>query len=89
MPKFTVHFTTTASASVDVEIPEETIAEEGVETAVFSLIEGGMINTPSICARCSGWGRDFGLSIDGEWFAYQATDENGNVVYDDGKSQEG
>lgn len=85
MPKFTVHFTTTASASVEVEISDEEIAEEGLEIAVANLIESGSIDTPSICARCSGWGRSYGLEIDGEWNAYQATNEDGKVVYGEDK----
>ena len=67
------------------EISDEEIAEEGLEIAVANLIESGSIDTPSICARCSGWGQSYGLEIVGEWNAYQATNEDGKVVYGEDK----
>lgn len=85
MPKFTVYFTTTASASVEVEIPQKTIDEEGVHSAVADLVESGLIDTPGICARCGGWGQTYSLELSGEWDTHQATDEDGKVVYGEGQ----
>lgn len=87
MPRFTVHSTTTASSAVKIDVSDEAIAEDGLEIAVASVIEGGMIDMPDVCARCSGWGHDYSLEIDGEWNTYQVTDEDGKVVW--GEGQEG
>ena len=85
MPKFTVYFTTTASASVEVEIPQETIDEEGVYVAVASLVESGLIDTPDICARCGGWGHTYSLELSGEWDTNNVTDEYDKVVWGEGQ----
>lgn len=87
MPKFTVHSTTTASSAVEVEISDEAIAEDGLEIAVASLIESGIVDMPSVCARCSGWGQTFSLEVDGEWNTYQVTDEDGKVVWGEGQEE--
>lgn len=88
MPKFNVHFTTTASATVEVEISDEDIAEEGLSIAVANLVEGGMIDTPSICARCSGWGQKYDLEVSGEWDTDEVTDESGRVVWGENQKDE-
>lgn len=81
MPEFTVHFSTTASAAVKVEISDEDIAEHGLDIAIDNLVEGGMIDIPDICARCGGWGQTYSMEVSGEWDTNEVTDERGNTVW--------
>lgn len=54
MPKYDVHMSSTANATVTVEADSPEQAEEVAEF-------------PSICAQCSGWGRDHSLEIGDDW----------------------
>jgi hypothetical protein len=57
MPKYIVWFTTVASTSISVEA-------ENKEAAIDAAYE---CEFPTICAQCSGWGRDFNLELGDEW----------------------
>lgn len=55
---------------IDVNIIIDAVQRDG---------EGG-----SICAQCSGWGRDFTLTLDDDMTGLQVMNEvTGNVIYDD------
>lgn len=61
--KYTVHLTTFASLSIDVEIPDDTDQDKAREAA----IEAALDNAPNgVCAQCSGWGQKWDLEI-GDW----------------------
>lgn len=61
--KYVVHMTTTASLSVEVEIPDD-LDEQAAKAAA---IEEAYQNAPSnVCAQCGGWGREWSLEL-GEW----------------------
>jgi hypothetical protein len=81
VPKFKAHFTTTASATVEVEIPQETIDENGLDIAITDLVESGLIDMPDVCARCGGWRQTYSLELAGEWDTNEVTDEQGNTVW--------
>ena len=84
MPKYRVFLTTTASASIAVDVPEGVTDPEEIAERAWNQGE------PSLCAQCSGWGHPFDLEL-GEWeteihesgslkgVAY-VTDEDGNIV---------
>jgi len=61
MPKYVVHLTTWASTSIEFETDLTDPAE--IEEAFWESEP----NTPSICAQCSGWGRDTNLELGDEW----------------------
>ena len=70
----TVHFTTTASLSVDVDVPDDLDEAEAREKAIelaYDEAPGG------VCAQCSGWGRSFSLDL-AEWEAEEG-DDNGRI----------
>lgn len=60
MAKWRVPLVSYANATVTVEAPDDADPEEIVEAA---LMEG----VPSICAQCSGWGRDYSIDMGDEW----------------------
>jgi hypothetical protein len=55
-PTYTVFLTTTASTCITVEAEDE---ETAIDKAYNKL--------PYICAQCSGWGKDVGIELSGEW----------------------
>lgn len=55
--KFTAYFTTGASIAVSIEADT---AEEAQDKA------DDFDDFPSLCAQCSGWGRDVGIDL-GDW----------------------
>jgi len=74
--KLTVNISTTASATVYVEISDERLAEiaENLGVEVSKLTVDDLtdeiyekMETPSICAQCSGWGRDHSLELGDDW----------------------
>lgn len=77
--KFNVYATTTASASVTVEVDRSVIdacrgdeSESAGELLADRLREEIIERTydegfPSLCARCSGYGRSYSLDLDDEW----------------------
>lgn len=56
MAKFEVHMSTVSSFSVTVEADD---TEDAIEKADDL--------TPSICAQCSGWGKNYGLDLGDTW----------------------
>lgn len=52
MSKFRVTLITTASASIEVEADDRDDA-----------IDAAFEKVPSICAKCGGWGEDYGLEL--------------------------
>lgn len=77
MPQFLVDIQSTASAVVTVDISDETLQELadnlGVEVKdltaddLHDLMYENM-DTPTICAQCSGWGNEkVSLSLGDEW----------------------
>lgn len=71
MPKFTVHFTTTASSSATVEA-------ENYDAA----IESAMAELPAnVCAQCAGWGGSVGIDLGGEWEPESVYDADGKQVW--------
>lgn len=74
MPKYTVYFTQTASASVTIEAPSRDEAEE----AAYQEVPG------SLCASCSGWGSSVGVELGGDWEVFEVEDAQGNLGDFDG-----
>lgn len=77
--KFDVDMESYAHAVITVELTDERLAEIAAdlekpvgeltiddlrEHVVEEAYEQGV---PGICAQCSGWGHDYGLTIDDEW----------------------
>lgn len=59
MATYRIYYTTTASASVEVEADS---FDEALDAAPDLL--------PSdVCAQCGGWGSDYSLELAGEWTA--------------------
>ncbi len=87
--KYRVLIQTVASATVDIEVPDDVTDPD--EIAERALSEG---NLPTLCAQCSGWDKGFSLDL-GDWditehdrgphkgMAY-VLDESGDVVTGDG-----
>lgn len=74
--KFAVNVQTYASATVIADIPNEKLAElaRDLETTVDKLTPDDItdlvyeyIETPGICAQCSGWGQSHSLELGDEW----------------------
>lgn len=57
MPKYRVHYVSTASSTVVVEAEDAIAAREAAEE---------VFEDPSICAQCSGWGQSYSVDL-GEW----------------------
>lgn len=62
MAKYRVSMQTVATTVIEVEVPDdvtdpEEIAERAYEEGTF----------PTICAHCSGWGKDHNLDLGDEW----------------------
>lgn len=66
MSKFVVYFTATVSSPFEVEAEDKASAIE----AAYERFPN-----PSICAQCSGWGKDYGIDL-GDW---EVADENLDV----------
>jgi hypothetical protein len=61
--KVTVYLTTTASMTVEVEVPDDTDPTEVEEKAVELAWE---IAPTDVCAQCGGWREKWSLEL-GEW----------------------
>lgn len=61
MPKYRVYLQTTASATVDVDVPDGMTDPE--EIAEYAYLHG---DTPTLGAQASGWGQPWSLDL-GEW----------------------
>ncbi len=57
MTEYMVYLETPASATITVDVPDDTPEEEIIETAYDMAIDA---------AQCSGWGQKFALEL-GEW----------------------
>lgn len=78
MTKYRVPFNTWAGGSITVDT-DETDPEKILEEAYTEGI-------PSVCAQCSGWGRDFSLEIGDEW--EENRDKEGRpVIYVEGQDE--
>lgn len=80
MTKYRVYVTTTASGTVDIEVPDDVTDPELIAELAFN--EGTF---PTLSAKGSGWGESWSLEL-GDWetevedgVAY-VTDENGDRV---------
>lgn len=88
MPKYRAYFQTTASATVEIDVPDGMTDPE--EIADYAYTHGQM---PSLGAQASGWSQPWSLDL-GEWetvghrmgphqgVAY-VTDMDGNEITDD------
>ena len=80
MPKYRVYLTTTASAAVDIEVPDDVTDPDEIAELAWSESE-----FPTLSAQASGWGRPWSLDL-GEWEADivdgipYVTDEDGEQV---------
>jgi hypothetical protein len=62
--KYRVYLTTTASATLDVEVPDDLGEDEAREQAIEEAIQ----EAPSgVCASCSGYGQEWSLELGGDW----------------------
>ncbi len=82
--KFKVNVTTHASATVIAEIPDEKLQKlaRDLEKTVDELTEDDLtelayeyMETPDICAQCSGWGQSWGLELGDEWDIVEGTEK--------------
>lgn len=78
MAKYTAYFSTSASASVTAEVPDE-VAAEGAEAISEWIFNNGSF--PSPCAHCGGWDQPYSLDL-GEW----ETDTTGSDGKDSGRA---
>ena len=74
--KLKVDISTHASAVITVELSDEKLAQvaEDLGVDVDALTVDDLMDTiyetmdtPQICAQCSGWGQDYGLELGDEW----------------------
>lgn len=61
MPKYRVYLQTVASATVDIDVPDNITDPE--EIAEYAYLNG---ETPTLGAQASGWGKSWSLDL-GEW----------------------
>ncbi len=63
MSTYTVHLTTTASYTIDVEVDDDLDEQEAREAATDKALE----EAPSdVCGHCGGWRQKWNLEL-GEW----------------------
>jgi hypothetical protein len=80
MAKYRVYVTTTASGTIDIEVPDDVTDPEEISEIAFSKGEW-----PRLSAQGSGWGQPWSLEL-GEWEpeiqdgAAYVTDENGEQI---------
>lgn len=74
--KLKVDVWTRASATVEVDVPEEDIAAVAEDLGILpqDVTIGDLLDLvyekivhPSICAQCSGWGKPHSLELGSEW----------------------
>lgn len=70
MAEYKVYLVTTASATITVDIPDDTPKDEIIETAYDAAYDV----VPELCAQCAGWKQEHDLEL-GEWDI--STDSNG------------
>jgi len=70
MAKFTVYLTATASTSIEVEAGSP---DEAIDKAYGA-------DMPTICAQCSGWGRDTSLELSDVWEVSEVCDADGSLI---------
>ena len=68
MAKYRVYVTTTASAVVDIEVPDDVTGPNEIAEIAFDKAE-----FPTLSAKASGWGEPWSMDI-GEW---EVETENG------------
>lgn len=73
MTKYRLFFSQTAGAYATVEADS---LDDAIERAYDELPSG-------VCAQCSGWGRNSGISLDGDWIL---DEEAANEDYREAKS---
>lgn len=78
MATYTVYLQTIASTSVEVEADNE---DEALDKAYDASM-------PTICAQCSGWGKESYLELGDVWEANQVADADGKVVWEDRPKRE-
>lgn len=88
MPKYRVHLETIATASVEVDVPDDMTDPEAIAEYAYQHAE-----LPTLGAQASGWGQPWSMDL-GDWettthftgphkgVAY-VTDEDGNEVTGD------
>ena len=86
MRKFDLNLVTTAKAVMHIQLSDEELSRvaENIGITVPELTITDLLDvildkysssdTPSLCAHCSGWGKNYSLNIDSEW---QLDDEIG------------
>ena len=80
MAKYRVYVTTTASGTVDIEVPDDVTDPEEISEIAFSKGE-----LPTLSAKGQGWGESWSLDL-GEWEpeiengVTYVTDESGEQV---------
>ena len=80
MAKYRVYLTTTASAAVDIEVPDDVTDPEEISEIAWNEAE-----FPSLSAQASGWGQSWSMDL-GEWGneivdgVVYVTDEDGEQV---------
>jgi hypothetical protein len=72
MATYTVYLKTFAETSVKVEAEDPDEAPDKAYDV-----------RPTICAQCSGWGRNYNLELGDVWEAYEVTDAEDKVVWED------
>lgn len=77
MATYTVYLKTFAETAVKVEADDP---DEAIDKAYNE--------TPTICAQCSGWGHGYSLEIGEVWDAYEVTDAEDKVVWEDRPKRE-
>lgn len=82
--KFRVDVTTHASGTAIADIPDHLLADlaRDLGKTVDELTEDDLtdlayeyMDTPSICAQCSGWGQEWSLELSDEWEITKGTKE--------------
>ena len=80
MPTYRVYLTTTASATVNVEVPDDVTDPEEIAELAWSEAE-----FPTLSAQASGWGQSWSMDL-GEWETeivdgvVYVTDEDGEQI---------
>lgn len=62
MAKYRVNMQTIASTSIEIEVPDDVTDLEEITERAFNEA-----NFPTLCAQCSGWGKDYSLDLGDEW----------------------
>lgn len=77
MPTYRVYLETTASLTIDVDIPDDVDPEEAGEQAIEKALAAAKRNHHDVCANCAGWRQSWSLDL-GEWDV--AREQDGNDI---------